>query len=60
MGKVTHDQANLMLRLYEMRREPALREARDWYFEQVSSDFARGDAPASARWAARKTPRCAW
>ena len=32
MGKVTHDQANLMLRLYEVRREPRMREARDWYF----------------------------
>ena len=32
MAKVTHDQANLMLRLYEMRREPSMREARDWYF----------------------------
>lgn len=32
MGEVTHDQVNLMLRLYEQRREPRLREARDWYF----------------------------
>ena len=32
MGEVTHDQANLLLRLYEMRREPRMREARDWYF----------------------------
>ena len=32
MGKVTHDQANLMLRLYDLRREPRMREARDWYF----------------------------
>jgi hypothetical protein len=32
MGQVTHDQVNLMLRLYEERREPRLREARDWYF----------------------------
>jgi hypothetical protein len=32
MGEVTHDQVNLMLRLYELRREPRLREARDWYF----------------------------
>ncbi|HKV04993.1 MAG TPA: hypothetical protein VJO53_07795 [Candidatus Acidoferrales bacterium] len=34
MGKVTHDQANLMLRLYEMRREPRMREAREWYFSK--------------------------
>jgi len=34
MGEVTHDQANLLLRLYEMRREPRMREARDWYFSK--------------------------
>jgi hypothetical protein len=34
MGKVTHEQVNLMLRLYEMRREPLMREARDWYFSK--------------------------
>src|SRR5579864_9106552 len=32
MAEVTHEQTNLMLRLYENRREPRLREARDWYF----------------------------
>lgn len=32
MGEVTHDQANLLLRLYDLRREPRLREAREWYF----------------------------
>jgi hypothetical protein len=31
MGEVTNDQVNLMLRLYEERREPKLREARDWF-----------------------------
>ncbi len=31
MGEVTHEQVNLMLRLYDIRREPRLREARDWY-----------------------------
>ena len=31
MSTVTHDQANLMLRLYEMRREARLREAREWF-----------------------------
>jgi hypothetical protein len=31
MGEVTHEQANLLLRLYEDRREPRLREARDWF-----------------------------
>ena len=32
MGQVTHDQANLLLRLYELRREPRMREARNWFF----------------------------
>ena len=31
MGEVTNEQVNLLLRLYEMRREPRLREARDWF-----------------------------
>jgi hypothetical protein len=31
MGQVTHEQANLLLRLYELRREPRLREARAWF-----------------------------
>ena len=31
MGEVTHEQVNLMLRLFEERREPKLREARDWF-----------------------------
>ena len=31
MGQVTHDQANLLLRIYELRREPRLREARAWF-----------------------------
>jgi hypothetical protein len=31
MGEVTHEQVDLLLRLYEMRREPRLREAREWF-----------------------------
>lgn len=31
MGDVTHEQVNLLLRLYDTRREPRLREAREWY-----------------------------
>ena len=33
MGNATHEQVNLMLKLYDLRREPKLREARDWYFQ---------------------------
>ncbi len=31
MGEVNHEQVNLLLRLYDIRREPRLREAREWY-----------------------------
>ena len=31
--KPTHDQAQLHLQVYEMRREARLRQARDWYFK---------------------------
>lgn len=31
MGTATNEQVNLMLRLYEERREPKLRDARDWF-----------------------------
>ena len=31
MGEVTNEQVNLMLRLFEDRREPRLREAREWF-----------------------------
>lgn len=30
MGDVTHQQADLLLKLYDLRREPRLREARKW------------------------------
>lgn len=33
MGEVTHEQVNLMLRLYEMRREDVMRQARAWYLK---------------------------
>jgi hypothetical protein len=31
MGEVTHEQVSLLLRLYDMRREARLREAREWF-----------------------------
>ena len=50
MSTVTHDQVNLMLRLFELRREPRLREARDWFgvnfqaksLEEVMQKFPMG------------------
>ena len=32
MSQPTYDDANLLLRLYELRREPKMREARNWFF----------------------------
>ena len=34
MGQATYEQVNLMLKLYELRREPRLRQARDWFVNQ--------------------------
>lgn len=31
--KPTHEQAQLHLKVYDLRREPRLRQARDWYFK---------------------------
>ncbi len=33
MAQITYDEVNLMLRLYDMRREPRLRQARSWFTE---------------------------
>lgn len=48
MGEVTHEQANLLLRLYELRREPRMREAREWHvanFRPTSMDDVMKLAP---------------
>ncbi len=31
-----HDEANLILKLYELRREETMRKARDWYFREFN------------------------
>ncbi len=33
MSQVSYEEVNLMLKLYEMRREPRLRQARGWFLE---------------------------
>jgi hypothetical protein len=33
MAQITYEEVNLMLKLYEMRREPRLRQARSWFLE---------------------------
>jgi hypothetical protein len=48
MGDVTHEQVNLLLRLYDIRREPRLREAREWYgknFHPTSLEDVMKQAP---------------
>jgi len=37
-SKPTYEQAQLHLQLYEMRREPRLRQARDWFFTNYFAD----------------------
>ena len=52
MGEVTHEQVNLMLRLYDIRREPRLREARDRFiheFKPASGEDAAKLAPPNSR-----------
>ena len=36
--KPTHEQAQLHLQIYEMRRETRLRQARDWFFKNYFAD----------------------
>ncbi len=38
MSKPTHEQAQLHLQVYEMRRETRLRQARDWFFNNYFVD----------------------
>jgi len=49
--KPTHEQAQLQLQLYEQRREPRLRQARDWvfknYFVESLEDSMRIAPPGS-------------
>jgi len=50
-SKPTHEQAQLQLQVYDMRREARLREARDWffknYFVESVEDAMRLAAPGS-------------
>ena len=38
MSQPTYEQGKLQLELFEMRREPKLREARDWFFKNVHAE----------------------
>ncbi|HLM80029.1 MAG TPA: hypothetical protein VK302_05290, partial [Terriglobales bacterium] len=37
-AKPTHEQAQLHLQIYDMRREARLRQARDWFFKNYFVD----------------------
>jgi hypothetical protein len=37
MGQPTSEQINLMLRFYELRREPRLRQAREWFVRNFNA-----------------------
>jgi hypothetical protein len=38
--KPTHEQAQLLLQVYEERREPRLRQAREWFFQNFFANTA--------------------
>src|SRR5437868_15533487 len=38
MASPTHEQAQLQLKLYDLRRETRLRQARDWYWQKYWAD----------------------
>jgi hypothetical protein len=37
-----HEEADLILKLYELRREPTMRKARDWYFLEFNPESVEG------------------
>lgn len=37
-SKPTHEQAQLQMQIFEQRREPRLREAREWFFKNYFAD----------------------
>jgi hypothetical protein len=51
-NKPTYDDANLILRLYEQRREDKMRAAREWFAQNFKfhtmEDFNRGCPPGSS------------
>lgn len=52
MAEVTHEQVNLMLRLYETRRETVMREARAWFianFHPKSAEEAMKICPPGSK-----------
>ncbi len=48
MSSNKYESADLILKLYEMRREPLMRQAREWYFREFNAESA-ADIAAVAR-----------
>ncbi len=55
-AKPTHEQAQLHLQIYDMRREARLRQARDWFFKNYFVDNL-DDCDANRRRRERKMAR---
>lgn len=59
-----HDDANLILRLYELRREPRMREARRWFVASFHAssieDFQRICPPGSEEFASYRMLTSYW
>ena len=50
MSEATFEQANLQVKLYDLRREPRLREAREWFSEHFHPRLRRpGDSRRSGQ-----------
>jgi len=64
MNTATFDQANLQIRLYELRREPRLREAREWFTDnfhpQTLEDVMRICPPGSKENASMRQALTYW
>ena len=56
----TYDDANLILRLYEMRREERMRQARAWFTAKCKVKSYDELLQARARADPKRTRRCAW
>ena len=55
VARATYDDVNLILRLYEMRREDRLREARKWFTGNVQGRRRSKSSRRCARRGARRT-----
>ena len=59
----THHDAQLILQLYDLRREPRMREAREWFLQKFtprSADDVRGLAAGSAENASYRMVTTYW